>query len=62
MGAPYGTYPGGIPDLPASSTAEPEAGLVYQCPVTGYCEGILGRSAETDRRLFDGDGEPIIST
>ena len=57
MGAPHGTYPGGIMSL-LSGSAEPQTGLVYQCPVgPGGCDGILGNNADSDRRLFDGDGK-----
>lgn len=59
VGAPLGTYPGGVLGLPTSSP-ERETGLVYQCRVAGECEGILGNNAGNDRRLFDGDGEYLL--
>ena len=61
IGAPQGTYPGGLSDLP---TLEPVAlgGLVYLCDINapGNCTGLLSNESDedhNDRRLFDGDRE-----
>ena len=49
VSAPNGTAPG-------SSLSN--LGVVFTCPVEpGNCEGLLGDSGGTDRRLFDIDGE-----
>lgn len=59
IGAPQGTYPGGLSDLPM---LQPElfSGLVYLCGVgsPGDCNGLLSEEinvSSNDRRLFDGD-------
>ena len=60
VGAPHGTYPGGVPGLP---TLMPEngTGLVYQCPLrNGNCTGVMGNDRLNDRRLFDGDRKYCI--
>ena len=59
VGAPRGTYPGGLFDLPELEP-EPFTGLVYICDVAspGNCSGLLsneGNVSHNDRRLFDGD-------
>lgn len=61
IGAPQGTYPGGLSDLPPL-VPEPLGGLVYQCDVgsPGNCNGLLSTETDVsnnDRRLFDGDRE-----
>ncbi len=57
MGAPHGTYPGGL-DLPELDPA-PRGGLVYQCSIrAGNCTGLTSNASDPtspDRRLFDGD-------
>ena len=52
MGAPQGTYPGGLP-LPADGSAENNTGLVYECPVG---RGGCGRIGNITTPLFDGSG------
>ena len=57
MGAPLGTYPGGLQGLPALNPV-PVTGLVYQCPVNapGNCAGINSSTNDDNaRRMFDGD-------
>ena len=49
IGAPKGTYPGGLdladPGLPASN----QSGLVFSCPISpGLCEGVTGDPATFD--------------
>ena len=56
MGAPAGTYPGGL-DLPNAPNATNMTGLVYLCPVNpGDCEGLRSNETDNDRRLFDDEG------
>ena len=62
MGAPKGTFPGGLDNLAVvnSSQAENETGLVYQCPLNPGACGPVGRSADPgifDRRLYDDQRE-----
>ena len=54
VGAPKGTYPGGLA-LPASADAENETGLVYQCSLTDEACSAVGRdgSNPANDRLFD---------
>jgi len=52
VGAPRGTYPGGL-SLPTLSSAENYTGLVYECPVG---QGECGRVGNTVTPLFDGKG------
>jgi len=43
IGAPNGTFPGGLPLNDPGQMAENQTGLVYSCPVLpGECEGIQG--------------------
>ena len=54
MGAPRGTYPGGL-DLPELNPVT-RGGLVYQCPIrAGNCSGLGANGSGDDRRLFDGE-------
>jgi len=53
VGAPHGTFPGGIPGMTLSPNSNPQnfTGLVYQCPVSpGEC-GPIGRGGLP---VFDG--------
>ena len=57
VGAPLGTYPGGLQGLPALNPV-PVTGLVYQCPVNapGNCAGLNSSTNDDNaRRMFDGD-------
>ena len=58
VGAPAGTYPGGLTGLEPRAP-ETLTGLVYQCPVSaGDCTGVISNVSNVtsnDRRLFDGD-------
>ena len=54
MGAPKGTFPGGLDIIP-SSTPVNETGLVYNCPVTQGSCGMIGSGEGDDARLFDPD-------
>ena len=63
MGAPKGTYPGGLTSLPELNPVL-RTGLIYNCPIKspGGCDGLLSANTEpdvanNDRRLFDGDCE-----
>ena len=59
MGAPRGSYPGGVASgLPGNSQgALPNTGLVYVCPVEpGSCGPLTGNGQGADLRLFDGEG------
>lgn len=60
VGAPKGTYPGGLLDLSMSSTPENETGLVYDCPVQQGTCGMIGNGQGNDARLFDPDPNTII--
>ena len=43
IGAPKGTYPGGLPLDDPGAPRSNETGLVYMCPVEpGECEGVRG--------------------
>ena len=43
VGAPMGTFPGGLPLPDPGQSAENQTGLVYSCPVQpGVCEGVRG--------------------
>ena len=43
VGAPMGTFPGGLPLSDPGQPAENQTGLVYSCPVQpGVCEGVRG--------------------
>ena len=43
VGAPMGTFPGGLPLTDPGQSAENQTGLVYSCPVQpGVCEGVRG--------------------
>ena len=65
VGAPRGTYPGGLSGLPALDPVE-RVGLVYICPVaSGECGGLVSNDSDVhsnDRRLFDGDRKYIQKT
>ena len=56
VGAPKGTYPGGVSGLPVSMEAEDETGLVYQCPLQPGTCGPIERTNNESARLFDGEG------
>ena len=46
IGAPNGTFPGGLPLTDPGRMAERQTGLVYSCPVLpGECEGIQGNTS-----------------
>lgn len=66
IGAPQGTYPGGVDGLP-ELIPEERTGLVYQCPILspGNCVGLVDATGNdnvtnNDRRLFDGDRKLIL--
>jgi len=42
IGAPKGTYPGGLNLTDLFQPAEKNTGLVYSCSVLGTCEGVIG--------------------
>ncbi len=53
IGAPGGSYPGGVMSLPAAPQALNNTGLVYECPVgQGNCDRVGG----IDTPLFDNTG------
>ena len=52
VGAPRGTFPGGL-DLDAASTPENQTGLVYDCPVSRGSCGRLGDGTGLSEKLFD---------
>jgi hypothetical protein len=54
VGAPKGTYPGGLSPS-TMSTPENETGLVYNCPVRSGSCGRIGTGEGNDARLFDPD-------
>ena len=59
MGAPNGTFPGGL-NLAGidGSEAVNDTGLVYVCPITpGDCEPLSGTGSGNDVRLFDHEGQ-----
>ena len=48
VGAPMGTFPGGLPLTDPGQSAENQTGLVYSCPVQpGVCEGVRGDTSIT---------------
>ena len=48
VGAPMGTFPGGLPLSDPGQPAENQTGLVYSCPVQpGVCEGVQGDTSIT---------------
>ena len=48
VGAPMGTFPGGLPLTDPGQPAENQTGLVYSCPVQpGVCEGVQGDTSIT---------------
>jgi hypothetical protein len=60
IGAPRGTYPGGLTGLPMLVDSQRFAGLVYLCSIDapGDCNGLISDEqnvSNNDRRLFDGD-------
>lgn len=60
MGAPRGTFPGGLPitDFLNSGAPEDQTGLVYSCPVApAPCGGVRGNTAvyENDVNAVDND-------
>ena len=43
VGAPYGSFPGGLPYTDVFRPHQDQTGLVYSCPVSpGNCEGVRG--------------------
>ena len=63
VGAPRGTYPGGLQDLPMLDPV-PRGGLVYQCPIRpGNCSGLTDSTASNMNynKLFDGERKLGIS-
>ena len=57
IGAPKGTYPGGLNLTDYSLPAVNETGLVYNCQFgSGVCEGVTGNTAlyVTDPNAIDG--------
>ena len=57
VGAPRGTYPGGL-SLPENGMAENQTGLIYDCPIQlGDCNGLFGSGSGNDLRLFDPEGK-----
>ena len=51
VGAPMGTFPGGLPLPEPGQGAVNQTGLVYSCPVQpGVCEGVQG-----DMSIYAGD-------
>jgi len=54
VGAPKGTFPGGLNVGAPGSNSALRTGLVYQCPVSpSTCTGVFGTGTGTDKRLFD---------
>ena len=63
VGAPMGTYPGGLPLEDPGEPALLQTGLIYSCSVTeDQCEGVVGDTDDFDvnndtlngaGRLFD---------
>ncbi len=52
VGAPRGSYPGGLSLDDPGLSATNETGLVYSCPIgPGSCEGVIG-----DRSVYSGTG------
>ncbi len=67
VGAPNGTFPGGLPGLvDAGSDPVNNTGLVYQCPIDNGTCGAVGRDGSTsnpiNRRLFDDQRKSIYRT
>ena len=56
VGAPKGTYPGGLNLTDPFEPAERNTGLVYSCPILGACEGVTGDVSRyiNDETLADG--------
>ena len=53
IGAPKGTYPGGLDYPDPGDNADQQTGLVYMCPLLpGQCEGLRG-----DVNLYSGDDD-----
>ncbi len=65
IGAPRGTYPGGLNLTDPGSPASPNTGLVYSCPVgQGQCEGVRGNTSRyigQDLNLTNGV-QDVVST
>ena len=55
MGAPKGTFPGGVTGLTSSITPESETGLVYDCPILQGSCGRIGNGEGDDIKLFDSE-------
>ena len=45
VGAPHGSYPGGLNLTDPEDPASPNTGLVYSCPLEGACEGVRGNTS-----------------
>ena len=62
VGAPSGTYPGGLPvppDVNVSGVVN-RTGLVYACPITpGDCDSVSGNGVGNDVRMFDYEGKTV---
>ena len=62
MGAPSGTYPGGLPRFTGVNDSESlnGTGLVYTCPiVSAECESLSGNEVGDDIRMFDYEGKTL---
>ena len=57
IGAPKGTYPGGLNLPDPGEPRAPNTGLVYSCPLPGTCEGVVG-----DTSIYIGPGININIT
>eukprot|EP00731_Ephydatia_muelleri_P007766 Em0004g104a len=56
VGAPKGTFPGGLNYTHLGEPPVNTTGLVYLCPIlNSSCEGLLGNGMSWDRKLFDED-------
>ena len=61
VGAPMGTFPGGLPLTDPGQSAENQTGLVYSCPVQpGVCEGVQGDTSITAQDI-DANMDPNIN-
>lgn len=62
VGAPKGTFPGGLNVGAPGSNSALRTGLVYQCPVSpSTCTGVFGTGTGTDKRLFDDERKCLYS-
>ena len=62
VGAPMGTFPGGLPLTDPGQSAENQTGLVYSCPVQpGVCEGVRGDTNITAQDI-DANMQPNANT